>query len=434
MFFLTPLFWIIDKVVKRFEVSSGKFLWKINYPKKYHDQKVNMLRKEFEKCYEKEKVPDMSKCSQMNGILEISIPDKFILVEPYVTINQIIEILSETSLMLPCISTDTSMTISEMIENGCVGSDSKKYGLFHHMCFEFDLLTGKGEVVTAKKNGGIGSGNHNALFYGIPLSGKSIGMLLSAKIRLIDKKDVVKFVYTPVNVSELNCQLQISAEKNKDKDFMDVIKMNENSYVISIGNMVNEEENIKISNNWKNNCNECINEGTEIVRYMKLDCYLRRDESSILDRSKLRKSLSKRLWRYNEIHNDYLVPLENANHIISKLDELNLSPKWMTLVNVPSIPGLLRQRHGKNIYYLNIRIQNEVPSSKNKELKTILSKFEEEVLEKSGFELMSNSMSLSQKNFWLMYDSSLYQWLRAKYGSKSCFMDVFEWNVDKNNC
>uniref|UniRef100_A0A0K0ERB0 Delta(24)-sterol reductase n=1 Tax=Strongyloides stercoralis TaxID=6248 RepID=A0A0K0ERB0_STRER len=432
MFFLTPFFWIIDKINNSLEIGKGRFLLKINYPKKYHEQKIDKLRDEFKKCLNNGKGLDMSIRSQMDGILELNLSEKFILVEPFVTINQIIEILSKTSLILPCMSSDTSMTISEMIENGCVGSDSKKYGLFHHTCFEFEILTAKGEVVVAKKNGGIGSGNNNALFYGIPLSGMSIGVLLSAKIRLVDKEDVVKFLFKPVNIIDLGNEIKICGERYKNSDFMDIIKKDDTTFVIAIGDMIKQKEGIKFSNNWDNNCNYCIKEGKEITRYMMLNYYLHRDESNIHDRSKLRKILSKKLWKYNEIHNDYLVPLENIDNILLKLCELNLSPKWMTLVNIPSIPGLLRQRYGKNIYFLNIRIKNEVPSSKSLKLKDLLNKFEEEILYKNGFELMSNSMSLSHKNFWLMYDASLYQWLRAKYESKALFMDVFQWSIKEN--
>ncbi|CEF61953.1 Delta(24)-sterol reductase [Strongyloides ratti] len=432
MFFLTPFFWIIDKVIKNIEIGKGKFLLKINYPKKYHEQKVNKLREEFKKNLNNDKLPDMSIRNQMNGILEVNLLEKFIVVEPFVTINQVIEILSETNLILPCMSSDTSMTINEMIENGCVGSDSKKYGLFHHTCFEFEILTAKGDVVMAKKNGGIGSGNNNALFYGIPLSGNSIGILLSAKIKLVDKESIVKFSYKPVNISELGYEIKLCGEKNKEADFMDIINIDNTNFIIAIGDMIKYKEGLKLSNNWKNNYNYCLKERKEIICYMKLDCYLRREESSIHDRSKLRKILSKRLWKYNEIHNDYLVPLNNVEYILSKLNELNLSSKWMTLVNVPSIPGLIRQRCGRNIYYLNIRIKNEVHFSKSLKLKDLLIKFEEEIFNKNGFELMSNSMSLSQKNFWLMFDSSLYQWLRAKYGSKALFIDIFQKKNERN--
>ena len=81
------------------------------------------------------------------------------------------------------------LTIGGLIAGVGVESSSHIYGLFQHICMEFEVALADGSVVFC-------SPEKNAeLFYNLPWSHGTLGFLLSATIRIIPAKQYVKLEY-----------------------------------------------------------------------------------------------------------------------------------------------------------------------------------------------------------------------------------------------
>uniref|UniRef100_A0A0N4ZQP5 Delta(24)-sterol reductase n=1 Tax=Parastrongyloides trichosuri TaxID=131310 RepID=A0A0N4ZQP5_PARTI len=428
-----PFLWIIDITGRKYRLLRGKFLYKIQYHKKFHENNINKLRLEINDSFKKGIEPKLNGRKYMNGILNFNETEKTLTVEPLVTINELIEFLDKTNFMIPCMPRDTNTTISEMIEYGCIGSDSKRYGLFHHTCLEYEVINDDGKILVASKLQKNSKESHNALFYGIPLSGQSLCVLLSVKFKLIEKSNIIKITYFPVEKNDVLDELKKICSNGIDKRYLDILNVDNQIFIFCVGELVKDNNNkIIINDSWRDNYYECYRKKKEIMKYMTLKGYMYRDEEKINERSGLRKTISKTFFNVKQINNTYLFPLKHTTLMLDEMTKLKLNPKWLTLVNIPSLPGLLRQREGKNCYFVAVNVFDEINSFELKSFREGLMNFEKMFIEKNGVGLINNHTTLSQKTFWLMYDSSFYQWLRARYVNNFIRKDVYECQVIKN--
>lgn len=110
-------------------------------------------------------------------------------VEPLVTMGQLTAALLPVGWTVPVLPELDDLTIGGLIAGVGVESSSHIYGLFQHICMEFEVALADGSVVFC-------SPEKNAeLFYNLPWSHGTLGFLLSATIRIIPAKQYVKLEY-----------------------------------------------------------------------------------------------------------------------------------------------------------------------------------------------------------------------------------------------
>lgn len=73
-----------------------------------------------------------------------------------------------------------TITVGGAISGGGIESTSYREGFVHEGILEMDILTGTGEVVTARADNA-----HSALFFGFPCSYGSLGYVLRARVKLL---------------------------------------------------------------------------------------------------------------------------------------------------------------------------------------------------------------------------------------------------------
>ena len=130
-------------------------------------------------------------------ILDIDADNLIVRVEPFVSIGQLTHALNPMGLTLPVVPEMDDLTVGGLINGTGIESSSHKYGLFHEIITELELLLGDGTVVTATKDN-----EYKDLFHAIPWSYGTLALLLSAKLKLIPCKEYVKLVYTPHHTKE----------------------------------------------------------------------------------------------------------------------------------------------------------------------------------------------------------------------------------------
>ncbi len=130
-------------------------------------------------------------------ILHIDYDKQCVHVEPFVSIGQLTHALNPQGYTLPVVPEMDDLTIGGLINGTGIESSSHVYGLFHEIILELEICLGDGTVVVATKDN-----EYSDLFHAVPWSYGTLGLLLSAKLKLIPCKEFVKLTYIPFHDKE----------------------------------------------------------------------------------------------------------------------------------------------------------------------------------------------------------------------------------------
>ena len=99
----------------------------------------------------------------LQDILVIDDKEMTVTVEPAVTIGFLNRVLVNSGFTLPIVPELDTLTIGGLIMGGGIESTSHKYGLFHQLCVEFEMVTADGECVIATED------ENTDLFKAVPM-------------------------------------------------------------------------------------------------------------------------------------------------------------------------------------------------------------------------------------------------------------------------
>lgn len=171
-------------------------------------------------------------CTDLDHILEIDTHKRLVRVEPRVTMEQLVDATFPLGLCPPVIPEIKTMTIGGAIMGIAGESSSHRWGSFNDCCAAFEFLDGRGDLWRA-------SPFENAdLFYGLPGSYGSLGMLVSAEVSLVPVEKLVHLHYhvftkPSVALEALSSLLHCS----HPPDFLEGFVFSDSLAVIVSGNM-----------------------------------------------------------------------------------------------------------------------------------------------------------------------------------------------------
>lgn len=142
--------------------------------------------------------------STFRSIIRFDKKQMIIKVEPMVTISQITRITLPASLSIPVVSELDDLTVGGLINGFGIGVSSFKYGSFSEMVISMEIVLADGQVVIAKKDN-----EYSDLFYGVPWSLGTLGILVSAEIKLIRVAQYMKVTYKPIK-GDATCLRDVS--------------------------------------------------------------------------------------------------------------------------------------------------------------------------------------------------------------------------------
>ena len=148
-------------------------------------------------------------------MLEVDKKNMLVTVEPSVPIGFLNRLLVKQGCTLPVVPEIDLLTIGGLVMGGGLESTSHKYGMFHHICERYELVTADGECVIADAE------NNSDLFHAIPMSYGTFGFLTSVTIRMIPYKPYLKLTYRPT-YSQAETLSVFERETNKGKIYSTV--------------------------------------------------------------------------------------------------------------------------------------------------------------------------------------------------------------------
>lgn len=175
-------------------------------------------------------------CGALNHIIKIDPINQVVVVEPRVTMKTLVQALLPYGLTVPIIPELKEITVGGAIMGMGAESASHRWGTFNDICHSFELITGDGTLLKA-------SPSENAdIFYGVPGSYGSLGVLVSAELKLIPAKDFVRLRYHVFSDPYKAIQkLQELSHDPKSPDFIDGLIFANDLAVVVEGNMESKE-------------------------------------------------------------------------------------------------------------------------------------------------------------------------------------------------
>lgn len=395
-------------------------------------------------------------------ILEINTGALTVRVEPLITMGELSRILIPLGYCLPILPCLKDITVQEAINGRGVDASGRKYGLLQHICLSYELVMPDGSLVVASKDKN-GEAETQALFYGVPWSEGSLGILVAATLRIISVKPFVKLTYTPVHSAEEMQAKLIEESLCRENEFVEGLQFSRSAGVVlrgrfSEGPPRNWAAANKIGRWYQRwfyvHAQAIASTAKEYTEFVPLRDFYHRHSKSLFWELKdyvpfgnnflfrwyfgwtcppnmalidmLTPTVMKTLLEGNRVRQNILVPMD---HLTSALDicskEIEIYPLWLCPYNQPSCPGMIRQRSGRNVLFVNVGVYGLLPKSED-DPKHCIRRLESFARSVNGVAVVHEGTEMSRSEFWQMFDSSLYEWLRVKYNCKEAFLDVYD--------
>ena len=386
----------------------------------------------------------------LNRIIEINVEKRYAIVEPSVSMGELVEETLKKGLIPSVVMEFPEITVGGGVQGGAGESSSFRYGLFHECCEEYDLILGDGETVRASRT------LNPDLFWGTACSYGTLGVLVQVKVRLIPAKKYVRIKYTKVEGGNLALDL-IGGYVKKDLDFLDGILFSSTSGVVMEGSLSDGanlpvETFSKVSDEWFYlHAKQVIQKQPVFEELIPLKDYLFRYNRAAFWAGKyvfsrfhlpmlrvIRTILNpflttKRLYRILHATNisqqyiiqDISVPKEKAVQFLEYIDtQLHIFPLWICPLRTEE-KACLAPNFIKTDLAINVGIWGETKKGFSKFLQTNrdLEEFTENI---GGRKVLYAHTYYPEEEFWKIYDKDWYEELRKKYKAEVVFPTIFE--------
>ncbi|KAI3889696.1 hypothetical protein MKX03_007718 [Papaver bracteatum] len=423
--------------------------------------------------------------SAFRNILDIDKDRMIARVEPLVNMGQITRVTVPMNLSLAVVAELDDLTVGGLINGYGIEGSSHIYGLFSDTVVAYEIVLADGRLVRATKDNEFAD-----LFYAIPWSQGTLGLLVAAEIKLIPVKEYMKLTYKPVigNLQELaQGYLDSFAPRDLDQDnpekvpdFVETMIYNPTDAVCMTGRYVSKEEAKKKGNKinrqrfwfkpwFYQHAQTAIKKG-EFVEYIPTRDYYHRHTRCLYWEGKLILPFGDQFWfrwtlgwlmppkvsllkatqgeairnYYHEMHviQDMLVPLYKVGDALEWVHrEMEVYPIWLCphrIFKTPiktmiyPEPGFEHERRQGDTEYAQMYTDIGVyyapgPVLRGEEFdgSEAVRRLEKWMIENHGFQPQYAVSELNEKDFWRMFDASLYEDCRKKYGAVGTFMSVY---------
>ncbi|MBI3888797.1 FAD-binding oxidoreductase [Candidatus Nomurabacteria bacterium] len=398
--------------------------------------------------FKKGEVVDVSK---LNNVLEINVNEQYALVEPNVRMAKLVEATLKYNLIPPVVMEFPEITVGGGIQGGAGESSSFKWGLFHNICIEYEIILGNGEIFKASPN------ENPDLFYGTAGSYGSLGVITSIKFKLIPAKKFVHFRYNSVHNFDEAIDLIKKCSTDGNVQYLDSIMYSENFGVVMVGKL-SDEENLPVSKflgAWDDwfylHAKEKIKNNSVHEELIPIKDYLfRYDRGAFwmggvalgwlkMPSIKLTRFIFNNILKAKELYGflhsmkisqyfmvqDVSIPEERVvDFIKSTSNSWHIFPLWLCPLK-PGKQDKLSPNAIKTGLVINVGVWGEV-NHKFEEFIKINKDFEALLGQYGGRKTLYAHSYYSREEFWKIYDLSWYSELRKKYHAEIVFPDIYD--------
>jgi Delta24-sterol reductase len=411
-----------------------------------------------------EKTPGMRGIRvDLHDILEVDLKRMVVRVEPRVNMGQLTRRLLPMGVTIPVVPELDDLTVGGLILGYGIESSSHKYGLFSDTVRSAELVLANGHMVRASPQ------QHADLFYALPFSQGALGMLTAVELPLVPCKPYVRLTYQPVHSLDQACAVFSElATREKPPEFLDALLFGKEHGVVVFGDFADLPEGQKtnaIGRFYKpwfyQHVKSMLGRG-QTQEHIPLRDYYRRYMRSLYWHGELlvpfgnhplfryplgwlmppkvsvmRLMQTERIRKFRDERNvvqDALIPLRHLRDGIELFHrEFECYPLWLCAHKTfrttpqgmigPSLPDV------ESEMFVDIGAWQVPGFVKRKEVwdgRQAVRTMEAWLRSHNGYQSMYAVTEQTRAQFWQMFDRSLYEQARKKYGAEGAFMDVFD--------
>lgn len=168
--------------------------------------------------------------SGLRDVLELDEQRQVVRVEPFVSVGQITRYLIPRGYMLAVTLEIEEATLGGLAMAVGMTTHSHKVGLFQENVVAYEVVLADGSLVRATAN------EHSDLFYALPWSHGTLGLLVGLELRVIPVKPYVHLTYSPAYSQSEYCErIRTLANDPNGPDFVEATVYNKDRAVIMSG-------------------------------------------------------------------------------------------------------------------------------------------------------------------------------------------------------
>lgn len=167
--------------------------------------------------------------SGLDAVLEVEVASRTSTVEPQVTMRELVQATGRHGLAPAVVPEFPDITVGGAIAGLAAESGSHRHGLFHESLEWLEVVLGSGERLRITESG------HPELWAAIPGAYGTLGVVVAARLRLVERRPWVRLEHRRVGVGEI-----VERTEPWRHDFVDGICDRGEEVVLTTGDLVDE--------------------------------------------------------------------------------------------------------------------------------------------------------------------------------------------------
>lgn len=376
----------------------------------------------------------------LNGILALSPESGTAVVEPQVTVRQLVRAAARAGLVPAVVPEFPEITIGGAIQGLAAESTCHRHGLFHESVEWMDVLLGDGELVRVSPT------EHVDLWSALPGSYGSLGTLVAASLRLVPGTPWIRVEHRRTDLSSF-----LDPATRWPDDFVDAICDQGEEVVVTTGNWAAfpESGDTIVRSRWFDpyHCDRVMataeHRGREL---MDAEAYLfRYDRGAFwVGPDKLGRSLPSRLifggfanaanlYRLRRtrqrlstgpsrrVVQDCIVPADRAEKLVRFVRTATDGPLWLLPITAAHA-NLFGLRPGR---WVNVGVYGRMDRSPDRVV-AFERDLEREVTRLGGVKTLHAELFSDREALARVYDLEAYEDLRRHYRAERAFPHIFD--------
>jgi delta24-sterol reductase len=393
--------------------------------------------------------------SALNNIVAVDYEKGTITLEPGVRMVELSHFLEKGNQILPSIPELDDLTVSGLLMGCGIESTGFKYGMFNECVIAYEILMADRKVHRITKD-------DSDIFYSLPWSYGTLGLLLSVELKLVSSEPYVRLNMQHVNSRQELCKVLTEATKRTDIEFLEALAFSQTHAVVMTGTYAkapaSEDASMHLSGMTGKWFYEEVKNCRSKTVVMKTTDYLHRHSKGIFwELSYLLPFGNTTLFRWlfgwltppkialtkrfqpkftlewysgNHVVQDYLIPMDKLHECMDLCDdELGVYPIWLCpYVNKKHPADGLMHPHGSNdkmyidVGYYGLPSPKTNPIWLNCDMLSLCQKVESWMLKNQGFVMLYAFHGLDQTTIREMFCHTTYDKVRAKYDKEDVNM------------
>jgi FAD/FMN-containing dehydrogenase len=382
----------------------------------------------------------------LRDILAIDIANRTCTAEPGVTFVDLVRATLPLGLAPALVPELRTITVGGAVAGCSVESMSFRHGGFHDSCVEYEVVTGRGEVLRCSRQ-------ENAdVFEMVHGSYGTLGVITRLKFRLVPAKRFVRVDYRTFTTFEAFRAALLARVQAQDCDFIDAIAHARDRFVLCLGHFVDAApytSDYTFLDRYYASTRERTEDYLETEPYFfryDADCHwLTRTVpglSSKLGRLLLGKLLlgstnllawSERLrpilkhQRRRPVVVDLFIPRSRFEEFFRWYEEeVDFYPLWIVPYRVPRAYPWIAPAHAARMHddlFIDCAIYGKRNDTPGLDWSEVL---ERKTFELNGIKTLISDNFYDRETFWAIYDKERYDRVKAKTDPRNLFRNLYD--------